>query len=455
MISFFNYLHAVLIKPLSNNEDTQRREAVLNILLCGSVGLSALAILRIVIDIVKLGSAYRGAPLIAVAIPFFFFGFLLILSRVGYYKVAAHILVFTYLLIGTYTLYRWGNILPAGLMVYVLTITIASAVIGAEYSLFATFMVFVALIIVTYLQQSGVIHPNMYWIDEAGGMEDAIVYTFMLSLVAIIAWLGSKELDRSLHRAVESEAALREQRDQLEHIVDERTRELKQAQQEEILRLYQFAELGKLTSSLIHDLVNPLTTISLNLEKLGNKQNSQIIQRASDGAKRMEHFIEMARGEIRNQRSYHFFSANLVIQQTIDEMRDKLKEKKIKIIFTEDPNVQLYGNSLKFHELVVNLINNALDAYEDVETKDKSIQIFLTKRDRLITLTVQDNGKGIAPTHLTKIFDPFFTTKNNSRSLGLGLSIVKDIIEKDFSGSITATSKKSQGTRFIVALPLK
>lgn len=71
-----------------------------------------------------------------------------------------------------------------------------------------------------------------------------------------------------------------------------------------------------------------------------------------------------------------------------------------------------------------------------------------------VLLTVEDDGKGIAPEHLGRIFDPFFTTRRNERSIGLGLHIVHNLVTNRLGGSIACESRPGQGTRFTLRLPL-
>ena len=68
-----------------------------------------------------------------------------------------------------------------------------------------------------------------------------------------------------------------------------------------------------------------------------------------------------------------------------------------------------------------------------------------------VIITVSDNGIGIAPEDFNRIFEPKFTTK--SSGMGLGLSIIKNIIE-NYNGSITVASQKEKGTTFRVSLPI-
>ena len=97
--------------------------------------------------------------------------------------------------------------------------------------------------------------------------------------------------------------------------------------------------------------------------------------------------------------------------------------------------------------MLVNLINNAADAISN----GGEIKVNIEKRSYTITLTVEDNGSGIDPEITDQIFHPFFTTKKDDKGTGLGLYIVKNIIE-DHKGKILCKSENGTGTQFVISL---
>jgi two-component system, NtrC family, sensor kinase len=106
-------------------------------------------------------------------------------------------------------------------------------------------------------------------------------------------------------------------------------------------------------------------------------------------------------------------------------------------------------------EVLLNLVMNAAQA---IETLPGQIRISARSAATVdskpsIEIIVEDTGKGIDPKDLGQIFDPFFTTKGVGAGTGLGLSIVYGIVEKH-SGTIAVESRRGEGTRFIIRLPL-
>jgi signal transduction histidine kinase len=103
-------------------------------------------------------------------------------------------------------------------------------------------------------------------------------------------------------------------------------------------------------------------------------------------------------------------------------------------------------------QVILNMVKNAMDAIEDVgEEHTGLIQISTGTENKYVQISIADNGQGMDHNTLVRLFDPFFTTKESGT--GLGLSVSYRII-KNHGGNISVDSKKGEGTRFIIMLPL-
>ena len=118
----------------------------------------------------------------------------------------------------------------------------------------------------------------------------------------------------------------------------------------------------------------------------------------------------------------------------------------VKCCFAELPEIMCFPG--KLNQVFMNLIVNAVHAVEE----DGVICVSTTQESDSVTITVPDNGKGIAPEHLEDLFTPFFTTKPVGEGTGLGLSISHGIIE-EHGGTISVDSTVGEGTTFTVTLP--
>ena len=103
-------------------------------------------------------------------------------------------------------------------------------------------------------------------------------------------------------------------------------------------------------------------------------------------------------------------------------------------------------------QVIFNMVKNAMDAIEEVgEEHTGLIRRLTATENKFVHISIADNGHGMDHNTLVRLFDPFFTTKESGT--GLGLSVSYRII-KNHGGTISVDSKKGEGTRFIIMLPL-
>lgn len=445
----------------SKDKDRARREFILNIILFALLLLSIAALAMNLLQPLIYPTSKGGEVTIVVAVFFGFVAFLYFLSRVGQGKLSTYILLFSLFVIAAYRTYYWGADTAIMLLLFALIITMAGVLLDSKRAFLFTAISSAVLITVTYMEASSIYSPHSYWKQGPIKLSDTIVNAIILLIISTITWLFNRDLQKALKRARRSEKALKKERDKLEITVEQRTAQLKAVQTEKISQLYRFAEFGKLSSGLFHDLVNPLTIVSLNLRSINSnkkdvKELSEIkiaLERAIVGTRRLEEFIEAARKQIQNRDVNLKFSLVKETAQSLHMLEHKAKEQKVKISFVREKDVILKGNPFKYSQLILNLVSNAIDSYAGTRTKRRDVVIQILKKDNSVELVVCDRGCGISPENLDKVFEPLFTTKSFARGTGIGLSIAKDIVENGMHGSIKVESSKSEGTIFTVILP--
>lgn len=454
------FLWKTLLAPKSKDKDRVRREFILNIILIALIVLSATAFL---VNITQSLLYHRMAgenPLTAGLI-FLIFGLSLFLSRNGKSYFAAFILVCSLIIVAIYVSYHWGADLPVGLLLFAFIIVMAGILLGTTSALVATAFSSFAIILFSYLEISGVTHPNRVRDLEPIRLADSVVHIIILMMLATVSWLFNRESEKTLKRARASEKELKLERDLLELKVEERTKELKRIQLEKVTQLYRFAEIGRLTAGFMHDLVNPISLISLNLHKLNSKSQQKemahintLLKRAIHGTKYLENFVTTARKQLQNQEIQKIFTLNKEIKHVIQMLSYKITTAHITIIFEPTEIVKAYGNPIKFNQIAMNLILNAIDAYDVIHKENRIVKIHIENKKNNIYFSVQDFGVGIPPENINKVFDPFFTTKSIQKGTGIGLSITQDIIKQTFGGKILVTSNQKSGTIFTVTFPV-
>lgn len=455
----FSQIISSLVQPVSKNLDHARREFILNVLLLGSIILTFLANLWTWFGELTASpdqkKGFEGTSLQLLGILAFFL-ICYYLSRAGKSKWVSYVLVLLYVTLASLTASRWGVSVPQNLLIYAFTIVMAGILVSARFSFFISGLIVTILLTILHLQSIGILILNTEWRFKLATYGDVALYGVTLFLTALVSWLFNREMERALVRARRSEEALRKERDNLEITVAKRTSELKRSQAEKLIQMYQFAEFGKLASGLFHDLVNPLTTVSLNIENLHNKKDlsemRELLNSAKQGTKQLEGFVQAARKQIQQQKVNQMYPLQEEIDQALQMLDYKAKEHHVKLTVSAE-SLTTQGNPVKFYQLVLNLVSNAIDAYEGVIRKDKSVHISLEKKGKNAILQIKDQGKGIASENLTKIFEPLFTTKSAYKGVGMGLSIVKDIVTKELKGTINVKSKPGE-TTFTVIFPL-
>lgn len=460
MLNSLKKLLAKLVEPRSKLEDDKRREFILNVILISSLLLSGSAVLSIIVRVLMFKSTTQSNAnsLLSIFIIFTIFLILYILSRLKKFKIASYILMILYFLPVTQALYAWGVDLPQGLLVYMLIIIFSGILINTRFAIFTTIICSGVIFTLNYLQIAGITEPNNVWRTMKFGWPDASIIAITFIVTAIIAWLSNREIEKSLKRARRSEAALKKERDSLEEKVEERTRRIKRMQLEKMEQLSHFAEVGRLASGIFHDLINPLTAVSLNLEKIKHSDkeltgSENYLQQAIQSTRHIESLMSSMKNQINLQEIRQKFNIAKTVKEVLQILSYKTRLAKVAIdIKNENEDLELFGNPLKFHQLLSNIISNAIDSYDHAKSENKKIELRILRKNKNIIIEVQDWGKGIAEQSIQKIFDPFFTTKTD-KGTGLGLAITKNIIEKDFQGEIFAESNVNFGTTIKIKLP--
>lgn len=230
---------------------------------------------------------------------------------------------------------------------------------------------------------------------------------------------------------------------------------------EKLSDLCRFAELGKLSSGLLHDLINPLTALSLYLDDIASTTKKPLpadtkkkIETALLASKRMEDLITIVRKQLAHEITKRTFSICGELSHVIELISHRALKEQVTIELNCIEDVYLYGNPLRFYQIALNLISNAIDAYKYSSSTNRIVELACTKQNSHLQFIVKDYGSGIPEEIIERIFEPFFTTKDSSTGTGIGLCSTKNIVEKDFEGTISVTSTPRDGTVFTITIPL-
>lgn len=459
VLSGIHFIYERFISPKASGEDDRRHEFILNIILFGSVVLVGLLDFFILYLSLEQGNAYQGVSFLGFSGLLALFIFLLALSRKGYAKAATSILLALYYVSATYCVIRWGVELPLAGFGYALTIIASSVLVSTGFGFFFTGIIALTLVGIGWAQVHGLTPVALSWKYQPIGLADPVELSILLFLIMTLSWLSNREVEKSLLRAQTSEQTLKAERDSLEIKVEERTKALRAAEHEKLAQLYRFAEFGKISSGIFHDLMNPLNALIANVSSFekcpdGGAESKQYIARAVDASRRMGELLGSIRKQMRTPETLATFLVNRELDEAIAMLEHRIKRSNIILDVRAEGEIKTFGNPLKFHQIALNLIANAIDAIEEKQSDEKQISVALSKNGTAAIFSVSDSGAGIDSSIKEKIFTPFFTTKARTHGLGLGLSTTKEIVEKDFLGTIAVSTEQSRGTTFTVVFPL-
>lgn len=209
-----------------------------------------------------------------------------------------------------------------------------------------------------------------------------------------------------------------------------------------------------ISCALLHDLINPISGLTLYLENTNDLQIGKILRPLNKASKDIRDFINLVMQEREEPNRVEILNLQKVTEHVISLMRHKAIKNDVSIVMSrEQINNLLVMNKVKFYQVLINLISNAIDSTKNVARNKKVVALSFTKNGEGLLITVTDNGCGIPKENYSKIFSPCFTTKRNGS--GIGLCHTKEIIERNFSGTISFKSVLNKGTTFNVKIPPK
>ncbi|MEX3773531.1 ATP-binding protein [Pseudomonas sp. MYb118] len=247
-------------------------------------------------------------------------------------------------------------------------------------------------------------------------------------------------------------------REELERLVEERTRDLHTAQ-DGLVQSAKLAALGQMSAALAHEINQPLTAQRMQLATLRLLLDHGRVDDAYKALKPLDemltrmaaltgHLKTFARKSPSGLRERLDLAA--VIDQSLHLLDTRLRDEQVSTVLHLTRPAWVRGDAIRLEQVLINLLRNALDAMQ--ETPCKRLEIRLEADDQLWRLSVIDNGSGIAEENLTKVFDPFFTTKPVGDGLGIGLAVSFAIVHE--SGGRLSAGNHANGAVFTVTLPI-
>lgn len=308
----------------------------------------------------------------------------------------------------------------------------------------------------------------------------SLVAVLVALLVGSLAFYLVKRREALALRQARAEAVAH----RLEHLVGERTADLTEANtalarevkerteaeeqlrkaQNELVQAAKLAALGQMSATLSHEYNQPLAAIRTYADNAAEFLKRDRAEAAADAMAKItglvERMSELSRTLLSFARKPGTEITNVALAPAIEEalMLAGPRARKAGVVIRREgiaPELAVRGGHLRLTQVVVNLVNNALDALAGVGSQgavERPEIVISARRIRgRIALTVEDNGPGVPPEMRDQVFEPFYSTKGVGEGLGIGLSIVYNIV-REFGGAVRVAGRPGGGARFTVLL---
>lgn len=299
------------------------------------------------------------------------------------------------------------------------------------------------------------LHNHLPWLILSGGI-----------LVSILAGIMTRMLQAAKDRAQIFDQINADLKKEITERIN--AEETKQKLEVALLQGQKLQAMGTLAGGIAHDFNNLLYAVIGYVEitredaakdSLAYKNLGKVLEAAHRGQELIARILAFSR------RQHHHFDI-IPLKSTVEAALSLLRPTipaSVMIHFEAEADGSILGNQTQIHQVLVNIINNAVDAMDG--EGNVTIHIALIHHDDALLkqfpkmlpqnyykIEITDTGHGMDQPTMERMYEPFFTTKEVGKGTGLGLSIVHSII-KEHQGEISVKSQLGHGTTFVILLP--
>ncbi|WP_461634046.1 response regulator [Labilibaculum euxinus] len=239
-----------------------------------------------------------------------------------------------------------------------------------------------------------------------------------------------------------------------------------------LLKKSELESLGKMAGSMVNEINQPLTGISMIMDNILLRLSTNNIDEDYIREKCSQVFADIDRikkylsqigiyNSSQKENMQELIDVKSLVHDSLNLINKQYKTRTVEVSFDAcSDDLYVTGNKYKFQKVIVDILNNAYESIEyrqqssDAKKKVEWIKITAELVDENVVIAIKDNGSGIDPDNLKYIFEPFFTTKQSGIGSGLGLYISKGIVQK-MNGQITVSSEKNEFTEMKLILPFE
>ncbi|XOB63595.1 PAS domain S-box protein [Campylobacterota bacterium DY0563] len=235
--------------------------------------------------------------------------------------------------------------------------------------------------------------------------------------------------------------------------------------------LYQqskMAAMGEMIGNIAHQWRQPLSVISTAATGMVIKKNMGISNEKDDiesllfineSCQYLSKTIDDFRNFLKADKDIKKFNICSAIEDSLTLSSIKVKSEEINVILNLE-ELEIDGIKNEFIQVLINILNNAKDALESSNIKNKLLIIDVFEENNYVYIKIQDNAGGIPENIIDRVFEPYFTTKHQSKGTGIGLYMCEEIIKNHMKGELSVKNiefeydnKQYLGACFIIKVP--
>ena len=238
---------------------------------------------------------------------------------------------------------------------------------------------------------------------------------------------------------------------------NEMSRKLKEGR-EMLVQSAKMGAVGQMAAGVVHEIGQPLTSISGLIDIFGLGKPSDADKRRLDLMRKEMERLTTIVSRFKNfarvsEHTMKPLSLDEVVEATYALLEHQLQMKRVYCNLEKQGDLPpILGDRNSLQQVFINLIINSMDALEGKKDEKPTVTVRTYSQNGKVCVEVKDNGSGIPKEIQEKIFDPFFTTKGPERGTGLGLAIISSILHQHHA-NISLESEVGKGTQFKVSFP--
>ncbi|KKR06228.1 MAG: Integral membrane sensor signal transduction histidine kinase [candidate division WS6 bacterium GW2011_GWF2_39_15] len=382
------------------------------------------------------------------------------------FELVRYFLITLFGLVAIYCFLGWGILHYVGLIFSFLFLFMVYFTSNKKVSRNTTLVFLLGFIVIGLSQSFNIVKYESSWSPKVFIFDFIIVLISFLTIIHV-AWIYNINSENQIMKIREIISKLKKNNESLENEVVKKTLKLMkndlELEKSQKILSSAYEQLGESEKSRFEQM-NKLANTAFSISKRVHNIKSplmfalNIVKDMKNEKKGVNNLIH-ALLEIRNELDIihddtvisgvmQEFSVAKAVKRCIQVLQWKLNKYKVKLSFDDSGIFLLNGDMTKFNHVILNLIDNAIDA--TLKKKNPQIQVTVYYKDDILRIVIQDNGMGIMKADIKKIFKDFYTTKKDGN--GLGLYIAQKYISEVWGGKVYYKRQK-KWSNFIVEIP--